>query len=932
MASVLSSCGGGFIESKLETLSQRGASADFQESQEVLDAKWAAALVNPGTPGVDYDPQRITVAYKLGVHLPAHLVPPVGMEQAAGEPNAIIRVNSQFEQFTDSISSRFGITIGTQVYWKNVNIACFEIPEGVDGDKLIADINSDYIGLLEYATYSRLFHRAATVPDPWFNDSDPTKYSNGSDVFSPQWGQKRIGCNVSFDNPGQPGAWDITKGSGGVRIAVCDTGVNRTHEALTDTVLEPGVDIPDNIKLNVYSNPDNNNTNDLNGHGTFISGLVAAKSDNKTIVGVAPDCRVVPIKIAGSQGLAWDGDMYAGCVLAVQPLVGCKVVNLSFGGSTPTPTLQALVNDVADEGALLFVAAGNAGTTQYEYPAAYAAAFAIGSSTRTDTRSSFSNYGDNLDLCAPGQNLGSCDTADTDGYYYADGTSFAAPIAAAVAGLMWTVKPSLTRNEVRQIMIDTGVTTTGFTGSVPRVNAAAAVAAAAGMQIKAGLPQLISRGTITLTPEVAGLPDRIEAYFDGTLVGSDDTAPFEFQIDTSGVLFGTASVEFRGFQGVEQKSEFLQLAIDNTTATFPMLEGFETFTPSLLPFDAQSLEQGVMDNMYNLPGGDESTDIFRTQGPGNWRTSLVAPFKGGNCAACIQDSGSHGSYEVDSLISRQLAIPATGSPTLVFYHHYNLEKGASNEGFDRGWVLVTTDGGLTFTAAKKKGGTPGSAWFSGEQAGWWKGEVDLAEFAGQSVNIVFCLQTDGQVQGHNAAAPAGWWIDAVAVATNYNESVPLIGGVNVENYSLYGAVPSKPEMELQIEQPTDVNKVTYIVDCAPFGVTDAYDLKVDVTGQAPWQVQVTVPQTLPNQLAHLRVQYFNSANVAGPEVVVPIWLFNKPGDVNADGDVDQLDLDAFPAMVGLAEGDSGYVPFFDTDLDGKVRENDASAIGYFWGN
>jgi thermitase len=933
LASVLSACGGGSGSAESFDLSgiERSGSAERETPQD-----WAARLMDEGTPGQDYDPNYITVNYIDNATLPAHLMPPAGGASVAGRlPSAVLRENKQFEAVTDSIALRYGAEIASQVYVDVLNMAAFKVPTGTDGRQLIEDIKRDYASVVESASYSQLMHKAATVQDPYYTMSSgdpPSNYWNGA---HPQWGQKRIGCAVAHPGPGA-GAWDYTFGDSSVRIADCDTGVNINHEALVDSVMDPPVDFPA-LELNVAPfNPANHNNNiaDNDGHGTFIAGIIGARQDNVSMIGVAPSCRVVPIKISDG-GSTPDFNMYEGCVLGASAAVGCKIVSLSWGGEFPTETLEDLVTAVNNLGALLCVAAGNEGDNgnPTQYPGWYSGSLCVGSSTRTDSRSSFSNFGSHLDIAAPGEFLGSCDAGNNSGYYLANGTSFSCPMVAAVAGLMLSVKPSLTKDELRDLLLSTGVPTTGgYNPAIPRVNAAAAVGAAAGMQIKPTLPRLIASGTVSLSPEVAGIADRIEAYFNGVKVGEDSSAPFEFQIDTTSIVFGTASVEFRGFQGSDVKSEFVTLAIDNSAASYPLLEGFETGNLSLLPYDAKFLAQTPMDNLFNLPAeGDPDIDVLRGQGPGSWRTKSPG-FNSASGVYCIQDSGSHGAYEVDALISRKLQVPdAADKPSLVFYHMHNLEKGAGNEGFDRGMVLITADNGLTFTTARKKGSPVGSAnaWYSGNSvpSGWWKAEIDLSEFENQQINVIFCLQTDGQVAGQETAQPAGWWLDQITVATNYNVSIPLIGGVNVMPNSVFGVVPNKPALDVQVQQPTNVNRVNYVLD-----VTGGADVSVSVNGNAPWEGVLDLPTAVPNQLAQLRVQYFDAANVAGPELVVPVWIFNQPGDVNADGAVNQLDLDAFPAAVGLGSGDAGYVPFFDTDLDGKVRESDASAVGYFWGS
>lgn len=911
-------------------------SAAYEDDQAALDAAWQAILVNPGTPGVDYAPSVINVCFKVGATMPASFggPNPVWTALASTAGNPMLRKDKSYEPLAGAIAGKYGLTLRTQVYMDDVPIASYAVPEGTDSAQVLAQINADFASALQWATYARIYKHCHMPTDSRYANSS----SNPQTAAQYQeWGEHRIGCTE---------AWDITQGTASVLIGDVDTGVLYSHQDLASTVLDPQVAFP-SAKTDIVHN-DNIPEDDI-GHGTFIAGILAGAENGIGMVGIAPLCKVIPIKINQGDGTAYDADMKAGALLA--ETLGASVVNLSWGGTSPDPVLKSMCDTIYNNGDLIIVAAGNEGDqgNPIEYPGHYSHAFTVGSTGEAEERSSFSNYGSAGDpwvkIAAPGQDLTSTGANGNDKYWgpsqgWGYGTSFSAPMVAACCALAWTVKPSLTNQQLWDKCVSLGVPTTGFGYSVPRIDLLALLRDLAGLTVdSASVPQLISSGTVQLTPVVQGGADRVECWFNGQLQQTKTAAPWTFDVDTSSVGFGEASVEFRGYSGTIQKSAYTKLAVDNSGATFPILEDFEGAGGSFIAYDAKVLSQGALDSLYDLPGGDVARTSFTSQGPGYWRFQSGNAFKNTSAMADISDGGSYGAYEIDTLISRKIAVPAV-NPTMVFYHHYNLEKGGGNQGFDRGWVFITTDGGQTFTPATLKSGQP--AWFSGLQASWWKAEIDLSDFAGQTVNIVFSLQSDAATVGQDTGQPAGWWIDAVTVANDYNESIPLISGVklngevhtgvNVDDYSVFGQVPGKLEMDLEVVQPENVASVTYIVDCLPYGPFDpTKDLKVDVSGTAPWSVQVNLPAALANQLANLRVQYKDSNNVAGPELAVPVYIFNQPGDVNADGNVDQLDMDAFPAMVGLASGEPGFIPFYDTDLDGTVRENDAAGIGYYWG-
>lgn len=255
--------------------------------------------------------------------------------------------------------------------------------------------------------------------------------------FSSQW---------AYDVAKFSSAWDVTKGSSGLVVAIVDTGINLSHSDLNCTVSN-GAD-----KLlsgyNFYS--DNNNPDDDNGHGTHVAGTVAACTDNGIgVSGSAPNVRLLPVKVLGSSGSGSYADVADGIIYATDN--GAKIINLSLGGSAGSTTMLNAVEYAYNKGVLIVAASGNANTGIY-YPAAYSQVMAVGSTDSGDVRSSFSNYGPGLDVVAPGSSIYS---TFPWGYGYSSGTSMASPHVAGLAALIWSAEPGLTHAGVRQIIRDT---------------------------------------------------------------------------------------------------------------------------------------------------------------------------------------------------------------------------------------------------------------------------------------------------------------------------------------------------------------------------------------------------------------------------------------------------------------------------------------------
>lgn len=212
--------------------------------------------------------------------------------------------------------------------------------------------------------------------------------------YAQQWGLQKMRV---------PEAWTIARGAG-IIVAVVDTGVNATHPDLRGHVL-PGRDFVD----------DDADASDGKGHGTHVAGTIAAVTGNNLgVSAVAPEARILPVRVLGSSGEGDPGDVASGIRWAVDR--GAKIINLSLaqdandgvalGDSLLRDTrVDDAIKTAARNGALVVVAAGNrdaGGESHTSYDATTPGVIVVGATTRKDLRAAYSNYGDGLDVVAPG--------------------------------------------------------------------------------------------------------------------------------------------------------------------------------------------------------------------------------------------------------------------------------------------------------------------------------------------------------------------------------------------------------------------------------------------------------------------------------------------------------------------------------------------------
>jgi subtilisin family serine protease len=229
-------------------------------------------------------------------------------------------------------------------------------------------------------------------------------------------------------------AQQISRGNG-VVVAILDTGIQMNHPQLADSLTRKSYDfvagdnLPDE-EANGLDDDGDGRIDEALGHGTHIAGIVHL---------VAPDAKLLLLRVLDTDGR---GDLF-NIASAIDYAVSneAKVINLSLGTSTQSSLLKEVIREANRAGVVVVTAAGNLNSTDTQYPAADACAIGVASVGPADSKSSFSSYGNWVDIAAPGESIYS--TYVNSGFAWWSGTSMAAPFVAGQVALIRSASPSL---------------------------------------------------------------------------------------------------------------------------------------------------------------------------------------------------------------------------------------------------------------------------------------------------------------------------------------------------------------------------------------------------------------------------------------------------------------------------------------------------------
>ncbi len=223
-----------------------------------------------------------------------------------------------------------------------------------------------------------------------------------------------------------------------ILVAVLDTGINYKNPDLENKIID-GYDFVNN----------DNDPFDDNGHGTAVSGIIAGESSNSIgIAGICNKCKILPVKVLDENGEGYQSVVSAGIFYAINH--GARIINISAGYNKSSPILKFAVKSAYENGIIVVAPTGDEGIEKIYYPAGYSEyVLSVGATNFLDKVTIFSNYGNGVDVVAPGRFLY---TTKGKGFGFLTGTSGATAVVSGVCGTILSLKPFLTPEEVYTVL------------------------------------------------------------------------------------------------------------------------------------------------------------------------------------------------------------------------------------------------------------------------------------------------------------------------------------------------------------------------------------------------------------------------------------------------------------------------------------------------
>jgi subtilisin family serine protease len=320
-----------------------------------------------------------------------------------------------------------------------------------DQSRAVAGLRRNGHVLYAEANTASVHILASNPNDPSFGQQWNFNNANDADIDGPEGWAKAYGTNAL-------GQTLFPTTLNGPVIGIVDTGIDSGHPDLAGKVAACA------NALTTLGIVRSGGCGDDNGHGTHVSGIASALTNNGVgVAGTAPGSRIAMCKALNAGGVGFVADI-AACMNWLKQQ-GVAVISMSLGGgdsSTESNAAKAVWNN--GNGTLIVAAAGNDSNSSLEYPAGYAEVVSVASTDRNDAHSSFSNTNSDVEVAAPGSDVYSTYvTGPVHGYTTLSGTSMATPHAAGVAAMIKLLHPTYTAQQLRSAL-DAAVDDLGAAG------------------------------------------------------------------------------------------------------------------------------------------------------------------------------------------------------------------------------------------------------------------------------------------------------------------------------------------------------------------------------------------------------------------------------------------------------------------------------------
>ncbi len=491
-------------------------------------------------------------------------------------------------------------------------------------------------------------------------------------------------------------AWDIHQG-GNTTVAIVDDAVYRDHMDLADNIwVNPG-EIPWNsidddgngYVDDVYGwdasnsdpdpNPPSTATNSEFTHGTHCAGIASAVTDNNFgMASIGFNTKIIPVKGKADDdtgdGLPfiWDGFTYA-------VASGADIISCSWGGGGASTTEQNLVNTAHGNGQLVIAAAGNDNESAQHFPSAYLNVIAVASTNSADAKSGFSNYGEWVDISAPGTAIYSTLAGSSTSFGNQQGTSMACPMVAGLAALMKSVNPTMTNAEIESCLLSTAVDINDENPTYFGMLGAGRIDALAAMQCASSLPPVVLMSssttdvicpgeTISFTDESLLNPESWNWTFQGGIPATSTEQNPTVYFPTPGVydVILDATNEF----GTSTKTFTAYVNVDGAVTGYAYYEDFES--GNLFGWTVENPSAGTQWKISEITSGGEQY---------------------GNYALAINNYDENNWGARDAIVSPTINLYGRSTATLEIDYAY---RRATQSESDSLIIKASLDGGQTF--------------------------------------------------------------------------------------------------------------------------------------------------------------------------------------------------------------------------------------------